>query len=420
LPFLAGVASLIFMAWLFNRVWTAGRRARDRAEALAARALGLRPAAQDTSGRVEFEGTIDGYRVVLERIHLENRVRIAVDGGGRIPRAIRLGAADRTTWIEELTTAGVLPGPGDRVRSGIPERERERAIMNLFGPRYRGRLVNAVKNLGIEVSGGEVFREVEITGSSSGLAKRIRHTVRLADMLARETLPACRRAVSGRDPRLRLEVARLVEAQGLSVLLELATDGEVPEEVAVEALRNLNGANDRPRSGAALMCQVEKGHGEPRLFAIEALGEMKHGPAVEPLTRLVGDVDEATAVAAANALGAIGDARAEEALIAALSSNRTEIQIAAAQALAAVGTVAAVEPLLALGSVGRLLGTRLYAAARQAVERIQARLPGAEAGRLTLVGPAPESGALSLGAEERAGEGALSIAKGRKKPRARA
>jgi hypothetical protein len=409
-------AAAIVVAWVFRQGWKAVRLRRGRAEALAARALGLRPTAQDAaSGRAEFEGRIDGFRVALEHVPLESTIRIVVDGGGKIPSGIRLGGARQSTWIDELRVGGTLPR-GD-ARSAVPDQE----VARLFSAKARGQIVSAVERLGVEVWAGEVFREVKATDSSTDLANQIRNTVRLAEILARETLPACRRALRKGTHWQRLEAARILQAQGLPTLRTLATDDQAPEPVVVEALQALDVANDRPGLLAALMHQVEKGKGDPRVFAIETLATLKHRPALEPLARLLDDADQAAAVAAAGALGAIGDARAEGALVAALRSETTEVQTASAQALGTVGTVAAVEPLLELVSVGdRVFGSRLHAVAREAVQRIQARLPGAEAGRLALAEPRAESGALSLASERRASDGALSIAKSRRKPRARA
>lgn len=113
------------------------------------------------------------------------------------------------------------------------------------------------------------------------------------------------------------------------------------------------------------------------------------------------------AAAAVAALARAGDPAQEPALFAALGHADLAVRCAAARALGQLGTVRAVEPLLACGHAAPLLGSAdLRTAVRDAVKAIQGRLPGAEAGRISLLDSAAADGALSLADEA----GRLSVA----------
>jgi HEAT repeat protein len=122
----------------------------------------------------------------------------------------------------------------------------------------------------------------------------------------------------------------------------------------------------------------------------------------------MGLADPRGAAAAAAALGALGDARAESSLLKSIGSKAHELQLAAARALGRLGTVRSVEPLLTLLDSRRLdaMGRQ---SVRHAVASIQSRLVGAGAGQISLAQSAAESGRLSL-AKPRSGPGDLSRA----------
>jgi HEAT repeat protein len=123
---------------------------------------------------------------------------------------------------------------------------------------------------------------------------------------------------------------------------------------------------------------------------------------------LLDRADPRTAAAAAEALEAIGDPKAEPRLLDAVRHEAAELRIAAARALGVVGTVNAVEPLLHELDTKRLDGESRRAL-REAVSAIQSRLAGAEAGQLSLAATTAEAGRLSL-ATPRAGPGDVSLA----------
>ncbi len=84
-----------------------------------------------------------------------------------------------------------------------------------------------------------------------------------------------------------------------------------------------------------------------RKAAAEALGAIGDARAVEPLIAALKDEEWDVRAAAAKALGAIGDARAVEPLIAALKDAEWRVRLAAAEALGKIKDPRAVEPLIA-------------------------------------------------------------------------
>lgn len=173
------------------------------------------------------------------------------------------------------------------------------------------------------------------------------------------------------DPsdEVRLRAATMLGEAGRETLLELATG------VAAGACA--------PRAIAAL---------GPRLTPEDLVRILRAALAA-------GIVRRETTLACLELLSQHGTAEAEPVALEALAVDDAAIVAAAARALGRVGSVAAVAPLLEAGGRGP------RSACRQAIAEIQARLPGAGAGQLSIAGG--EAGALSL-ADGEAGQ--LSLA----------
>jgi HEAT repeat protein len=114
--------------------------------------------------------------------------------------------------------------------------------------------------------------------------------------------------------------------------------------------------------------------------AADALGALGDARAVEPLLARLEDEDRSVRGRAAEALGALGDARAVEPLLARLEDEDGDVRWRAAEALGALGDARAVEPLLArLGDRAGLVRARAADALgtlgdARAVEPLLARL----------------------------------------------
>jgi len=85
---------------------------------------------------------------------------------------------------------------------------------------------------------------------------------------------------------------------------------------------------------------------------VEELGRRKDPISVEPLISALGDKDEGARMAAAAALGEIGDRRALDFLITALQDEECSVRAAAARALGKLNDPRAVEPLISFLDAG--------------------------------------------------------------------
>jgi HEAT repeat protein len=226
-------------------------------------------------------------------------------------------------------------------------------------------------------------------------------------------LPATKEAshagLSDPSPWVRLAAARFLPDEGNEVLRSLVADERAPAYASAEAVSLLAARLPSEEAGPLLIAALKGRSGETRRQAIQELGRLKFGRALGPLCVLLEHGDPRTAATAAEALGAIGDAKAESHLVEAVGQEAGEVRIAAARALGAVGTVAAVEPLLQELDTKRLDRDSRHAM-REAVSAIQARLAGAEAGQLSMSATTAEAGCLSL-ATPRAGSGDVSLAR---------
>jgi hypothetical protein len=219
---------------------------------------------------------------------------------------------------------------------------------------------------------------------------------------------ASRSGLPDPDPWVRLAAARFLPDEGNEVLRSLVADERAPDYASAEAASLLAARLPPTEAGPLLVTAIKGRSGETRRQSIQELGRLKFGPALGPMCVLLEQADARTAAAASEALGAIGDPRAEPYLLDAVRHEAAEVRIAAARALGAVGTVAAVEPLLQDLDTKRLDRDSRHAI-REAVSAIQSRLAGAEAGQLSLAATRAEAGRLSL-ATPHAGPGDVSLA----------
>jgi HEAT repeat protein len=222
-----------------------------------------------------------------------------------------------------------------------------------------------------------------------------------------EVREASRTLLADPDPWVRLAAARFLPDESAAVLRALLDDRETPDHAAAEAAALIGARLPAAEAGLLLTSALKRRSGEARRLAIQELGRIKHRPVVSPLCVLLDRADPRTAAAAAEALGAINDAKAEAHLLDAVRHEAAELRIAAARALGTLGTVRAVEPLLELLEARKIDGESRQEL-RQAVSAIQSRLAGADVGQLSLATTEAEAGRLSL-ATPRAGPGDVSI-----------
>ena len=215
------------------------------------------------------------------------------------------------------------------------------------------------------------------------------------------TVEALRKACSDASPGIRLRAAKELGAEGRATLLKLA-ESNVDDTVGAEAMLIVGRELPVERTRAILDRALAAGRIQTARVCLEVLGRSGAAANIETLAKVVEYEKAELAVAAVQALEAIGSL-AEPSLILALQREERDVRMAAASALGRVGSVAAVLPLKEAAEHASR-GVEIQHAARLAIAEIQSRLQGASPGQLSLAGT--EAGQLSLAEEA----GQLSLA----------
>jgi HEAT repeat protein len=196
---------------------------------------------------------------------------------------------------------------------------------------------------------------------------------------------------------IRVRAATALGERGRTTLLEVALRDPPDDAATAQAISVLGDRLTRERVSGILGRALRARQPGTVRACLEALASRGGGEGVEEIARVMSVEKGELAVAAADALGATGSALAEPPLVGALARDVAGLPRAAARALGRVGTAAAVAPLKE--AEGRARDADFGRAARQAVAEIQARLPGASPGQLSIA--AGEIGTLSLVEDER-------------------
>jgi HEAT repeat protein len=195
---------------------------------------------------------------------------------------------------------------------------------------------------------------------------------------------------------IRVRAATALGERGRTTLFEVALRDPPDDAATAQAIAVLGDRLTHERVsgilGRALRAR-QPGTVRACLDALASRGD----EAVEEIARVMSVEKGELAVAAADALGATGCPSAEPPLVAALARDVAGLPVAVARALGRVGSAAAVASLK--DAEARAGDADFGRAARQAVAEIQARLPGASPGQLSLAGD--EAGKLSLTEDER-------------------
>lgn len=310
-----------------------------------------------------------------------------------------------------------------------------RLVCALLDAEARELLVSVSSECSLELTGGELRAETSESHLASVLAGLVtlgRRLARPKGVILRLTRNACRdpvagvrlqslrllvlespgnprtartlrRACSDRNPKVRLWAARELGAEGRDVLLELARSKE-DDDSSAQAVSALGPELPFETTRDILLKALRGRRVQTARSCLEALGRGGTPAAIEELAKVMAGERGEIAVAAADALGMTGNTAAEPPLIQALGHPTLEVRWAAANGLGRLGSVAAVLPLEEAAKRFSV-PPELIRAIRQAIAEIQARLPGASPGQLSLA--AAETGQLSLAPAE---SGELSLA----------
>lgn len=208
------------------------------------------------------------------------------------------------------------------------------------------------------------------------------------------------------DPadEVRLEGARTQGDAGVRTLLKIALGPASQDAHAAEAIA-LSG--DRFTSRHARWALRRAIPARRRLVVkacLERLVTVDDARTVSAVAAALWSEDDEVALAASRALAEARAPGFEEMLIAALEHRLNDVQLQAVAALGRIGSVVAVAPLVDWAD-RHALDRWVRGDARQAIARIQSRLPGASPGQLSLAGG--EAGQVSLVEEDQRGRVSL-------------
>lgn len=269
------------------------------------------------------------------------------------------------------------------------------------------------EELGAVASGGVAARLAEHVAQDPEGSFRRRCLDALLSSRFRRTSAAqgaARAALTDRDAMVQLLAAEVLGPEGVDRLLALAATGSVPAAAAAGAASALGraGRARADEAARALEAALERRESEVLMAALAGLEQLGRAAPLARLLALVEGADRPHTPAAALALARHASGDVQQTLLALLAEERAgETRRAACDGLAQVGTVEAVEPLLAC-TKGVFGDRELKAAARGAIERIQARLGDVGAGRLSVLSEGSGGGELSDA--ESGGQGGLSEA----------
>ena len=213
-----------------------------------------------------------------------------------------------------------------------------------------------------------------------------------------DTLAVLRGACIDPISKVRVRAAIELGDEGRNVVLRIAETSSDDASCAL-AVSHLGSTLPFERVRDILARSLRKGARAPLHQTVRACLELlvhRGADAIGILARVMTEEKGEPAIAAAQALGAIGERAAEPPLLQALQSEDGGLREAAATALGKVGTAMAVQPLQE--AIERFRSdNELLRAAHQAIVEIQSRLEGAAPGQLSLA--EDEAGQLSLAAD---------------------
>lgn len=368
--------------------------------------------------------------VVARRDRPVHAIWIELSGLARIA-ASRSPAADVATGDHGFDRAATLLGPATHLLAALDAAT-------------RARLISLARNGPVTVVSGEVQVTVDEGQLETARRRHLENVIAVSNRLfgdldlaaelgrnaredphpgARErnlgelartfreaprTREILRAALADASPTVRIRAAYELGAEGRDFLQRVTEDDAAGDEIVAAAIRALSLHFGADRVERMLKPALRARRSATAAACIERLGAGDVPDAVATLGRIL-QVDRGPlAIAAAGALGRLAgssaDPAAEARLVAALATEERELALAVVEALERIATVAAIPPLRAMAERNRSVAG-LPQAVRRAIAAIQARVPGAAHGQLSLA-PAL-GGSISLAPQQ---SGQLSLA----------
>lgn len=360
-----------------------------------------------------------------------------------LPPEIQLGAESITTRLGKLLLGPDVETGDDAFDRAVFMRGSEVRLLAMLDQRLRSDLRQAVE-AGTTLTGGELRR---LSGRGPSTLEEVlapaRELARLAKRIAEratQPVPVLLRenALGDPSPKVRLRCLQALVADfrghaetqaaldgasvdpdpdvrflalgnaatgGFDALSSMVSDTNLRPDARAEALSRLLAAHPGSRSIEIAERALSDHSSVVRIPAIRAVGSARRASALPALLRLAGAMQSTDErVALADAFWRLRDPLAETPLLRFLGDGEESVRVAAARALGRCGGIDAVVPLRAL--TGGLFAGDAGRVAREAIETIQGRLRHAGEGQVSVVGPAPTEGGVSLAAEA----GAVSVA----------
>jgi hypothetical protein len=394
-----------------------------------AKSLGLSMADNGTIFQPQLQGFRDGFEIKIMNVVKSSplvkevaELSLVIDGLGKIPQGLSISREARFARSKEPETLTGDTAFDQKLRV----HGADTTVLALLDATTREMVTRHVLRSKATVKGGRLMipmqnpRHTEqVVGELLELARRLQDpgqdvAARLAASALHDpqlgvqlrsyellrtffadhqlTLEVSRKLLASPQERLRLEAAISLAAEGIEVLCDLARHA-IADELRVRAIESLT----RDSWVERVIPVLEQLLNDPSIpvlkAAITAIGWFRHRPSVPLLLTLLHPDKPQTAVEVIKALARVGDPAAEQALLPLLSSDDSRVVAETVEALAFLGSRLAIEPLLELA--GRAGSRTLEKSIKQAVDRIQGKLHGAEHGQLSLAETAEHEGGLS-------------------------
>jgi len=394
---------------------------------------GLRGRYRFEDGSGEFDVRFETYSHRDEKNQQAiSGTRVTVDGAGRlVPLSLSRESGgglwqDHTLGEIQIGDVGfddefIVNGPHTFVRAVLDAdtRGRLRALLATADLKVQGgRLLGDVRGPVWGAHEVQVGRTVSLLLEAARrlqrppdlvarLAHNARHdpvvNVRLANLLTLvgeypehpATEPALLAATADESDTVRVRAAIALGERGRATLLDIACS-TLDDDAGARAVTALNEHLASDSASDVLHRALRLRQVQTARACLAALAR-RGGDAVGLVVKVMRVEKGELAIAAAEALAATGSPDSEAHLIVALARDIPELRIAAARGLGRVGSAAAVAPLKEAEAHAR--EADFSRAARQAIAEIQARLPGASPGQLSIA--SGQSGTLSLVEDER-------------------
>lgn len=249
--------------------------------------------------------------------------------------------------------------------------------------------------------------------TAPGVRRRAFHLLATSSVLGDEARDTARQLRDVADVALRLEARRVLlrepapeGAEAARGLMQMAR--QVPSQsLSIRAIQSVASSAFRKEHVSDMAYMLHRSSGNFPHVRRAALAGLVRARALDELLQVeLGDDPDVT-VEMARGLRRIGTASEESAesaqtrLFELLEHPKAQVRVEAAKALGAVGDLRAVVKLRQALDSGVLAKLALGRAAESAIEQIQTRIGGSQAGEISLVEPEPLEGAVSPADEDK-------------------